>query len=453
MLATWLCVWPPSFTALLPASEEASACAASLPGGAVGEAFVQCMRRRLPDVGTRHFWELVRNASCAQDDDGTPPVRRSSITVDGRYDECADEEAAARGPPRPATQPPEFLGGAHPDFVYIRGFLMPGNDLYEAGAHPPMTAGEAAEVCLADDACDSFTFRAAGPGRSGVFFKRAVAEGGGVHRAPDWHTYRRRRPRTCPASSPEEARTLAVDVLREQPLVAVIRNFATRETCDALVRAGGGWEEMARSHTSDGGPSHDRRSYSSRIEPPLWDPGHPITRVVAEMFAITRNLSGYAVYPRGQEPVNAVLYRHVGDEYRLHCDGRCYDRDNAYRLGERVATSIVYCHLPEKGGQTSFTVGALKVQPIEGDMLLFAYKGDRDRMVGLEAEHSGCPIRQGQKWIATQWYREGVSDAWNWQEADAAVDDDPGDDSDGHDDGHGDKSSGDDGAERSGAEL
>ena len=30
-------------------------------------------------------------------------------------------------------------------------------------------------------------------------------------------------------------------------------------------------------------------------------------------------------------------------------------------------------------------------------------------------EHTGCPLREGSKWIATMWYREGVDAEKNWE--------------------------------------
>jgi len=210
-------------------------------------------------------------------------------------------------------------------------------------------------------------------------------------------------------------RTYVVDILRETPLVAVIRNFSDPAECDQLIKAGGDWQKMSRAYTSQGTNSPYRRSYSSNIYPPLKDPEHNFTRLVGRMFSITRNLTGYSVYPPGQEPVNAVLYKHEGDEYRVHCDGSCVGKK--YRPTERIATSILYCRVAESGGQTSFTTDALKVVPNQGDMLLFAYLLDFGFMSKREAEHSGCPIKKGQKWIATQWYRENVNEDWNWEMA------------------------------------
>ena len=45
--------------------------------------------------------------------------------------------------------------------------------------------------------------------------------------------------------------------------------------------------------------------------------------------------------PAGQEPLNSVLYRDAGDEYRPHCDGLC--AGGQYTRGRRVATAILYC--------------------------------------------------------------------------------------------------------------
>lgn len=382
-------------------------CAAEVPSGASGPGFVACMDAELGDLQGRDYQELIRNFSCSQDDVGTLPTRTINVTVPLGYDAC---EAAAAVPSRP----PQGVEELDTELEYMPGVLPGGNDL---PGEEHMDAQSAARVCLSMPECAGFTFQAkkpAGPGR--VFFK-STAVGG--FPAKGWHTYRRKVSLSCSAPKEdllEEAmRSYHVDIVREEPLVAVIRNFATSEECESLVSAGGDWDDMSRAYTSGGGFSQERRSYSSNIYPPLSDPEHELTRLTGQMFSVTRSLTGYEVYPPGQEPVNAVLYKHLGDEYRPHCDGSC--TGGQHRTGERIATSIVYCRSASKGGQTSFTEGALKVQPGMGDMLLFAYRYANGSMTGREAEHSGCPIREGKKWIATQWYREGLSDTWNWEAA------------------------------------
>ena len=49
-------------------------------------------------------------------------------------------------------------------------------------------------------------------------------------------------------------------------------------------------------------------------------------------------------------------------------------------------------------------------------MLFFGYKFEPNssRMDNGGTEHSGCPLRSGEKWIATMWYREGVTPEKDW---------------------------------------
>lgn len=40
----------------------------------------------------------------------------------------------------------------------------------------------------------------------------------------------------------------------------------------------------------------------------------------------------------------------------------------------------------------------------------FTYKGRNNKYDFKSTEHSGCPVIEGEKWIATAWLREGVND-------------------------------------------
>ena len=52
-------------------------------------------------------------------------------------------------------------------------------------------------------------------------------------------------------------------------------------------------------------------------------------------------------------------------------------------------------------------------------MLFFGYKlngtSGTPIMDNGNTEHSGCPLRKGRKWIATMWFREGVTPERDWQ--------------------------------------
>ena len=52
---------------------------------------------------------------------------------------------------------------------------------------------------------------------------------------------------------------------------------------------------------------------------------------------------------------------------------------------------------------------------MQGTMLYFGYKLPGDKMDNGRTEHSGCPLRKGRKWIATMWFREGVTPERNWE--------------------------------------
>ena len=123
-------------------------------------------------------------------------------------------------------------------------------------------------------------------------------------------------------------------------------------------------------------------------------------------------MPGLEVYAPGQEPLNAVVYGD-GDEYLEHCDGAC--GGGRYELGRRAATAILYCETAAEGGATSFTRSGLMVAPAPRDLLLFAYKHANGTMDDGLTEHSGCPVAEGSKWIATQWMREGVSLERPWR--------------------------------------
>lgn len=116
----------------------------------------------------------------------------------------------------------------------------------------------------------------------------------------------------------------------------------------------------------------------------------------------------------GQEPFNVIMYNVSGDEYRAHCDGYC--DSSKFASGGRAATVVLYCEEAARGGQTSFTAADILLKGKAGQAAFFHYRGEDGYMDSGYTKHSGCPLVEGNKWIATQWIRGDVSAAapWYW---------------------------------------
>jgi hypothetical protein len=99
----------------------------------------------------------------------------------------------------------------------------------------------------------------------------------------------------------------AIEIIRHNPLVAVVRNFATDQECKELVKAGGSDQDMG--HAIKGGankwgagaPSSYHRSYLSSIYVDHEDRANMITHFAKWMFAFVSRVTGYEVYGPGQE--------------------------------------------------------------------------------------------------------------------------------------------------------
>jgi prolyl 4-hydroxylase len=71
--------------------------------------------------------------------------------------------------------------------------------------------------------------------------------------------------------------------------------------------------------------------------------------------------------------------------------------------GNRVGTIVMYLQTPEKGGATTFPDVGFEVAPVKGSAVFFSYANPHPSSKSL---HSGAPVTQGEKYVATKWLRE-----------------------------------------------
>ncbi|WUR11435.1 2OG-Fe(II) oxygenase [[Empedobacter] haloabium] len=123
---------------------------------------------------------------------------------------------------------------------------------------------------------------------------------------------------------------------------------------------------------------------------------------------VERRIEELTAWPQAWgEPLQVQRYRENG-KFEPHYDffmkkSRYYDKELKFG-GQRLATLIIYLRQPEAGGATYFANLGMRVMPRKGSALFFAYPIPSAQSGTL---HGGDPVRGGEKWIMTKWFREG----------------------------------------------
>ncbi|OIK17013.1 proline dioxygenase [Bacillus sp. MUM 116] len=101
-----------------------------------------------------------------------------------------------------------------------------------------------------------------------------------------------------------------------------------------------------------------------------------------------------------------VLNYQVGEEYKPHFDYFPPASISTHRGGQRIGTLLIYLNDVPSGGETVFPKAGVSIVPRKGTAVYFHYgnsKGQVDRM----SLHTSIPVLEGEKWVATNWIRQG----------------------------------------------
>ena len=130
----------------------------------------------------------------------------------------------------------------------------------------------------------------------------------------------------------------------------------------------------------------------------------PETRALAATIAAVTGID-----PIHAEPLQGQRYR-VGEEYRHHRDHFRLDKPHwqteRNRGGQRSWTAMVYLNAVEEGGETEFPELDLTIAPEPG-MLVLWDNMDRKGRPNRATRHAALPVVAGEKYVVTQWYRQG----------------------------------------------
>eukprot|EP00929_Paragymnodinium_shiwhaense_P121135 TRINITY_DN93271_c0_g1_i1.p1 TRINITY_DN93271_c0_g1~~TRINITY_DN93271_c0_g1_i1.p1 ORF type:complete len:396 (-),score=34.43 TRINITY_DN93271_c0_g1_i1:101-1288(-) len=218
-----------------------------------------------------------------------------------------------------------------------------------------------------------------------------------------WHLCNVQTP-DPPIRSIESRLGKTVEIIREKPLVAAVRQFLTPDQCSEIVGMTS-LKDLVRAHEGAVGgtaTTESRETLTTNLFVD-WDKQNALSHFAANMFDFVSEQVGVNFSYEAQEPINFLHYL-PGFEYRPHMDG------SANGKGKRMATTLVYCTAAQKGGGTVFPSGTpLRFQPGDGDLMLFSY--EVQPMLSL---HAACPVLAGTKTTLTQWYRPDVSFEEPW---------------------------------------
>jgi hypothetical protein len=214
------------------------------------------------------------------------------------------------------------------------------------------------------------------------------------------------------------SRSVHVKLDRPASRIHHIENFASIEECSAIEKEAE--KRLHQASTADGKGGHQisvaRKALQASIHPD-WDKeeeGNLITQLSRRVYDFVNHVLDLDISHEGQEPLMSIQYAGRGkndtepDRYTPHCDGICEGR--LHEIGGRMATMVIYCTIPERGGHTNFRNANVHIKPSVGSAVFFGYIDPKTKVMdNAFTTHSGCPVYEGEKKIVTQWVRYGVS--------------------------------------------
>lgn len=220
---------------------------------------------------------------------------------------------------------------------------------------------------------------------------------GRAERGGDWSGVRARVDIPALTASPPRR------PVSERPRIRVIEGFASPAECDWVTAIPQGklnpawvWDPQ----TGENRPDSSRTNRGLDLGPRDMD---VVVQVLRARISAASNLP-LPVF----EPAQIMHYR-PGEEFRPHHDyldpGQAGDRAQIARLGQRIATFLLYLNDDYEGGETEFLKTGFRYRGRKGDALLFA-NVDSARAPDPLTTHAGRPPTRGEKWILSQWIRD-----------------------------------------------
>lgn len=199
-----------------------------------------------------------------------------------------------------------------------------------------------------------------------------------------------------------EDREVAVVANMRAPRIVVFGDLISAEECDEIIAHAQSRLERSKAVQMDTG--------GSEVHPARTSEGMSFKRGEYPVCAkLEARFAKLLQWPLESAEGLQVLRYGPGAEYKPHYDyfdpAQPGSASILKRGGQRVASLVCYLNTPVRGGATVFPDIQFAVSPIKGNAVFFSY--DRPHSC-TRTLHGGAPVIEGEKWVLTQWVREGV---------------------------------------------
>ena len=187
----------------------------------------------------------------------------------------------------------------------------------------------------------------------------------------------------------------------EDTPVYVIENFLTPEECSTIINSAQG--NMTPSDLTHYDGDDDFRTSETCYFNKKDNAHNKIENKICEFMGLPTNTC---------EPCQIQHYN-IGNQFKAHhdyfhagIDDQFFGDDSDYQ-GQRTWTFTVYLNDVEEGGTTEFVTLNKSVYPKTGRAAVW-YNLKKDGVPNERTLHRGTPVKKGEKYIITKWFRDRV---------------------------------------------
>jgi prolyl 4-hydroxylase len=193
------------------------------------------------------------------------------------------------------------------------------------------------------------------------------------------------------------------EVLHSAPRILVVRNFLPPMVCRYLIDRAK--PKLAAARVNDPAKG-GARTASIRTNTGM---GFSLIEMDVVLQAVAMKIAAATTTQVSQQEATNILHYAPGEQYAPHFDfldpGAAQFAGQLARLGQRIATCLIYLNDDYGGGETAFPDLHWRFKGNAGDALIF-YNLDAAGRPDPHTLHAGLPTKNGEKWLLSQWIRD-----------------------------------------------